>query len=68
MHTSSGIEAPASTWDEVFATNVKGVFLVVRAAMPHLRASGHGAVVVISSVQALVTQPDVVAYSGARGH
>jgi NAD(P)-dependent dehydrogenase (short-subunit alcohol dehydrogenase family) len=72
--TSAGVQRYGSVtattdaiWDEVFATNVKGVFLVVRAAMPYLRTSGHGAVVIISSVQALVTQTDVVAYTASKG-
>ncbi len=30
------------TWDEVFAVNVKGVFLAARAALPYLRRSTRG--------------------------
>ncbi len=44
------------TWDEVFAVNVKGVFLATRACMPYLRRSGSGAVVIFSSVQAFAAQ------------
>jgi NAD(P)-dependent dehydrogenase (short-subunit alcohol dehydrogenase family) len=72
--TSAGIqrygtvtETSEATWDEVFAINVKGVFLATRAAMPHLRHSATGAVVIISSVQALATQPNVVAYTASKG-
>jgi NAD(P)-dependent dehydrogenase (short-subunit alcohol dehydrogenase family) len=72
--TSAGIQrygtvttTDEATWDEVFAVNVKGVFLATRAAMPHLRASGAGAVVVISSVQGLTTQANVVAYTASKG-
>ncbi|HEV2372463.1 MAG TPA: glucose 1-dehydrogenase [Streptosporangiaceae bacterium] len=54
-------------WDEVFAVNVKGTFLATRAAMPHLRRSGSGAVVIVSSVQASVAQTNVVAYSASKG-
>lgn len=53
-------------WDEVFAVNVKGTFLVVRECMPHLRRT-RGAVVIISSVQAMVTQTNVVAYTASKG-
>jgi NAD(P)-dependent dehydrogenase (short-subunit alcohol dehydrogenase family) len=72
--TSAGIQrygnVTATTdqgWDEVFAVNVKGVFLATRACMPYLRRSGSGAVVIISSVQAFAAQSDVVAYAASKG-
>ncbi|HEY7015314.1 MAG TPA: SDR family NAD(P)-dependent oxidoreductase [Streptosporangiaceae bacterium] len=55
------------TWDETFAVNVKGVFLAARAALPHLRRSARGSVVIVSSVQALATQTDVAAYTASKG-
>jgi NAD(P)-dependent dehydrogenase (short-subunit alcohol dehydrogenase family) len=71
--TSAGIQrygtvadTPEETWDEVFAVNVKGVFFAAQAAMPHLRASG-GSIVVISSVQGHVNQPNVAAYAASKG-
>ncbi len=36
-------------WDRTLDVNLKGAFLVTQAAMPHLRASGRGRVVMISS-------------------
>ncbi|WP_328460638.1 SDR family NAD(P)-dependent oxidoreductase [Streptomyces sp. NBC_00448] len=73
--TSAGIQRYGTvadtddkTWDEVFAVNVKGVFLAARAALPHLRRSaGGGAVVVVSSVQGRATQSNVAAYAAAKG-
>jgi NAD(P)-dependent dehydrogenase (short-subunit alcohol dehydrogenase family) len=56
-----------TTWDEVFAVNVKGVFLTARAVLPYLRRSARGAVVVVSSVQAYATQAGVAAYSASKG-
>jgi NAD(P)-dependent dehydrogenase (short-subunit alcohol dehydrogenase family) len=56
-----------ATWDEVFAVNVKGVYLAARSALPHLRRSGQGAIVVISSVQAHVAQAAVAAYAASKG-
>jgi NAD(P)-dependent dehydrogenase (short-subunit alcohol dehydrogenase family) len=44
------VDTDEATWDEVFAVNVKGVFLAARAALPHLRRSGRGSIVVVSSV------------------
>lgn len=61
------VDTDEATWDEVFAVNVKGVYLAAQAALPHLRASGHGAIVAISSVQAHVAQAAVSAYSASKG-
>ena len=37
-------------WDRVLAVNLKGAFLCCQAALPHLRRSGHGRIINISSV------------------
>jgi NAD(P)-dependent dehydrogenase (short-subunit alcohol dehydrogenase family) len=37
-------------WDKLFAVNVKGVFLVSRAAVPSLKERGGGAIINISSI------------------
>jgi NAD(P)-dependent dehydrogenase (short-subunit alcohol dehydrogenase family) len=72
--TCAGIQAYGTvadtdeqTWDEVFAVNVKGVFLAARVALPHLRRSARGAIVIVSSVQALATQAGVAAYAASKG-
>jgi NAD(P)-dependent dehydrogenase (short-subunit alcohol dehydrogenase family) len=72
--TSAGIQRygdVASTseelWDEVFDVNVKGVFLVAHVALPHLRRSSSGSVVIVSSAQATATQNQVVAYTASKG-
>jgi len=72
--TSAGIQAygdvvdtDEATWDRVFAVNVRGVYLVAQAALPHLRRSGEGSIVVVSSVQAHVAQTNVAAYSASKG-
>ena len=61
------VDTDEAVWDEVFAVNVKGVFLAAQAALPHLRRSGQGSIVVISSVQGHVTQTDVAAYAASKG-
>lgn len=72
--TSAGVQryaAAADTdsdeWDQVLAVNVTGAFLAVKHALPALRSSGAGAVVVVSSVQAFVTQSGVAAYTTSKG-
>jgi 3-oxoacyl-[acyl-carrier protein] reductase len=41
--------------DSIFATNVKGCMLMVKACMPHLESSGHGRVIVTSSITGPIT-------------
>ncbi len=38
-------QCPTELWRQVFDVNVTSAFLVTRHAIPHLRASGHGAIV-----------------------
>ena len=61
------IDTDEATWDQVMAVNLKGVFLTAKAALPHLRTSGHGSIVVISSVQGHVAQTNVAAYAASKG-
>ncbi|MBN8822202.1 MULTISPECIES: SDR family oxidoreductase [unclassified Spirosoma] len=42
-------ELTATEWDELMATNVKGTFLLTKAALPHLKAQGSGHIVVVAS-------------------
>jgi len=43
-------EIDVAEWDEVFAVNVRGVFLVCRAFLPAMVERGHGDVVNLASV------------------
>jgi NAD(P)-dependent dehydrogenase (short-subunit alcohol dehydrogenase family) len=61
------VETTLATWDEVMSVNVAGVFMAVKAALPALRRSRRGSVVIVSSVQALATQTRVVAYGASKG-
>ena len=46
------VDTHADAWDEVFAVNVRGPFLMCRAALPGMIAAGAGDVINISSVLA----------------
>lgn len=54
-------------FDRVLATNVKGPFLMSRAALPAFRRSGGGAIVNIGSILGLVAMKDRVAYCASKG-
>ncbi len=60
---TTGVE----TWDEVFAVNVKSMFLMDKHAVPLLRRRGGGSIVHVSSCQATASQENVVAYTASKG-
>jgi meso-butanediol dehydrogenase/(S,S)-butanediol dehydrogenase/diacetyl reductase len=53
-------------WDRLMAVNVKGVFLCSRAALPHLRARGAGAIVNISSISGKTGRAFTAAYAATK--
>lgn len=59
--------ATEENWDLCFDVNVKGTFLVSRAAVPHLEAAGGGSIVNQASVAALVGIGGFAAYCAAKG-
>lgn len=61
------VSTPEETWDEVFEVNVKGVYLAAHAALPVLRRSPAGSIVIVASVQATATQNSVAAYTASKG-
>ena len=65
--TGSVTNAEEDDWDRCFAINAKGTFLTSRAAVPHLSASGSGAIINQGSVAALVGVPNFAAYCAAKG-
>jgi NAD(P)-dependent dehydrogenase (short-subunit alcohol dehydrogenase family) len=54
-------------WDQTFAVNVRGLWLLSRAVLPHMRAAGSGSIVNIGSVLSLVSARSRVAYSASKG-
>ena len=54
-------------WDALLAVNLTGTFHALRAALPHLRLGAGGSIVMVSSVQAFVTQSAVAAYTTSKG-
>lgn len=61
----SVVNTPVEEYDLVQATNARGAFLACRAAIPEMRKGG--AIVLVSSVQALACQEGVAAYAASKG-
>ena len=59
-------ETSEAEWDRVIDTNLKGCYLGMRYAIPHLRAAGGGAIVNLSSVLAEHTLPGCTAYTASK--
>lgn len=54
-------------WDRVITVNLKGPFLMSRAALKEFRRNGGGAIVNIGSVLGLVAMKDRAAYCASKG-
>lgn len=53
-------------WDEVLGVNLKGAWYAARAALPFMLEAGDGSIVNVSSVQALASQQNVLAYTVSK--
>lgn len=53
-------------WDRIFNVNVRGTFLVTRAAAPLLKRSGNGAVVNLASIAGLRPAAQVIPYAASK--
>jgi len=54
-------------FDQTFDINVKGLWLMSRAVLPHMRVAGGGSIVNIGSVLSMVGARNRVAYSASKG-
>jgi NAD(P)-dependent dehydrogenase (short-subunit alcohol dehydrogenase family) len=61
------IDTTEEVWDKTFAVNVKSMFFTAKQVAPIMIAQKSGSIVNISSVQSLVSQKTVVAYSASKG-
>jgi NAD(P)-dependent dehydrogenase (short-subunit alcohol dehydrogenase family) len=73
--TCAGVSGPFGTpleatdladWRQVLDVNVTGAFLALKHALPALRASSHGAAVLLASDSAHVTAPGMVPYGVSK--
>lgn len=65
LHSSPLEQLDEATWDETMDVNVKGTYLVARAALPHLRAS-KGYLITLSSVSGQMGQAGGGAYNASK--
>lgn len=55
-------------WDATIAVNLRGTYLTLHLAVPHLKKAGEGAIVVVSSINGTrtFTTPGATAYSATK--
>ena len=55
-------------WDKTIAVNLRGTYLTLHHAVPHLKAAGGGSVVIVSSINGTLTftSPGATAYAATK--
>ena len=63
----SVLECSDTDWQHTLDVNLKGPFLCMRAAIPHLAANGGGSVIAMGSTLGLIVAPGHPAYCASKG-
>lgn len=74
LHNNAGVirygtvvEQSADDWDYQININLRAIFLTCKYCIPEMRKRGGGAIVNMSSVQAMASQRTVAAYAASKG-
>ncbi len=54
-------------WDNLMNINVKGVFFCCKHLVPVMKEGGGGSIIINSSVNALMSEPEQIAYCASKG-
>ncbi|MCF1709187.1 SDR family oxidoreductase [Tabrizicola sp. J26] len=61
------LETEEADWDFLFDVNVKSMYLMTRAVLPHMLEAGGGSIVCTSSISAVYATPMEVLYDATKG-
>jgi len=67
LHPGTAEQITEAQWDETFNTNVRGIWLLSRAVLPHLRKAGGGSIINVASVLGINGARNRVAYAASKG-
>jgi NAD(P)-dependent dehydrogenase (short-subunit alcohol dehydrogenase family) len=67
LHVGTAEQITEKQWDETFNVNVRGLWLLSRAALPHLRKSGGGSIINIASVLGINGARNRASYAPSKG-
>ena len=66
VNPGAAAELDLEDWRQTVGVNLEGTFLITRGAIPAMQSSGGGAIVVVSSIGALIAVPGLAAYPAAK--
>ena len=61
------LDVDEATFDKVYAVNVKSIFHMVHAVVPHLRAQRHGVILNVGSTAGMRPRPGLTWYNSSKG-
>jgi NAD(P)-dependent dehydrogenase (short-subunit alcohol dehydrogenase family) len=67
LHIGTAEQITEQQWDETFNINVRGLWLLSRAALPAMRKAGGGSIVNIASVLGINGAPNRASYAPSKG-
>ena len=67
LHPCTAEQVTEKQWDETFNINVRGLWLLSRAVLPHLRKAGGGSIINVASVLGQVGARNRAAYAPSKG-
>ena len=67
LHTGNAEQITEEQWDHTFNVNVRAVWLLSRAVLPHMRNAGGGSIINIASTLGLVGARNRAAYAPSKG-
>jgi NAD(P)-dependent dehydrogenase (short-subunit alcohol dehydrogenase family) len=67
LHIGTAEQITEAQWDETFNVNVRGVWLLSRAVLPHMRTAGGGSIINIASVLGINGARNRASYAASKG-
>lgn len=67
MISKSATDITTGEWDRLMNVNVKSAYMCCKYAIPEIKRSGGGSVIIDSSVNATLAEPDIAAYCASKG-
>ncbi|MFO1147255.1 MAG: SDR family oxidoreductase [Alsobacter sp.] len=61
------LDVPEEEFDRVFAVNVKSIYLMAKAVVPHFRSRGGGVILNIGSTAGIRPRPGLTWYNASKG-
>jgi 3-oxoacyl-[acyl-carrier protein] reductase len=59
-------DVPLDAWEKTMGINARGVFLMIRAAVPHMKKAVYGRIISMSSVAGLTALPERATYCASK--